>query len=321
MDWFKYDDNHLTVGRYKKVIPPILRTPTANKLFNELREKSMISWVDNIAASPSEYKNCPFEEVKNNPEVKQKAMNFWENKIIKGSGEFWEEDVNSCPFPEIINNPEFWEKALSESKWFPNWKAVPIDKVKYDPKIWKQIILKFPYGLAVCPIEEVKNDPEVIAAVFTYWKNFILMNPSRYTECPIEEVKNDPEVKQKAIEWWTNYVISAPEKWKECPFPEIKKNYETRKQLLLKNPDYWHVFYPSQLKELERDPDYWKQKLLRYPTEMNWKLCPFPEVKNDPEIYEKFKDLIRLNVIHANSNRLWSTRFNDNFISKLNPQI
>ena len=328
--WLARTDRNLTVGRYRKVVPDILHTTKVNNFFRKRREEAMQGAKDTILnAIENKWKDgtvawedCFFEEVKNDPEVLEEVKDDWKRYFNGAHPEAWKEYYKRCPFNDVIEDEELWKDlilgagrhTMIEPKVFDRFlESIPSENIKNNVEIWKKYVLNNPEFWEVIHLEEVKNDPEVMQDVKWHWEKVITQVPSKWALCPFEDVKAIPELKQASITWWKRYLIyKNPSAWKLCPHKEVKEDYEVRKNMLLNNPTSYRYLYPSQLKEIENDPAYWKEKLLKTPNELNWKTCPFEEVKQDPEVKRK---MIDMKVVPASTqNRLWSTAFNDNFI-------
>jgi len=318
MEWFGIQDDNLTVGRYRKMVPEILHTTKVNNYFKELREEKIIEQKNSVIRYPLRWELCPFEEVKRDPEVIERLKDYWKGVFLNELPAQWDTVFKDCPLEEWKNDPETWKNVIISGGFYDNWDECPVEEVKYDEDFWKRVAIKYPDSWEKIHLENVKNDPEVIQASKNYWIDYIKEKPmNAWKNCPFRDVREIPELKQMSIEWWTSYLTNGGgNAWNICPHQEVKDNYEVRKKMMLNDPTSYRHFYPSQLKEIESDPAYWKEKMIKEPSLRMWDNCPFEELKQDPEIRELYLSHRIIPASTEKEDRLWAVSFNDNFIGK-----
>jgi len=250
----------LTVGRYKKVFPKILRTPYANGVFNAGRK---ISWQNELETNPALWDSCP-EDLKSDPEIlqarKQGFINYltyqdrdweevpddlrsdpeikmaWRQGWVKGI----EKDVTTLKrLPDALkSDPEIlearrqgWIKASSRGG-HEFMEEVP-DDLKSDPEIFegwrhKWILISQTSGMSWKKIpEDLRSDPEIIEARRQGWIRDLHGRPNYAWKKIPEDLKSDPEILQARKQGFINYLTYQDRDWEEVPDdlksdPEIK---------------------------------------------------------------------------------------------------
>jgi len=248
----------------------------------------------------SYYEECPFEEVKNDPEVKAYAIKYWKDVVTKGPTK-WAE----CPLEEVKNDPEVkanaiehWRKSIPSRIYGASVAAVSRvydasyamdyerDSLKRAPSRSQESDLE--KAFEGCPFD-LKSDKEL-------WKKIVKTNIFFYPMAP-EEVQNDPEIKGDIVDTWKTMVKRDSTTWGEiCPIEEINNdvnfwaslsndvNYQKYPNQVFSSPDFWKVMVDKDIKNLQKcplkefqsDKSLWKRFVAKYP--FLYEKCPFDEI-------------------------------------------
>tara|TARA_R110000824_G_scaffold148242_2_gene317799 strand:+ start:2118 stop:4784 length:2667 start_codon:yes stop_codon:yes gene_type:complete len=296
---FNVDDN-LTVGRYKKIVPEVLRTDATNASFQDSRVLAFEHWKDTImdkeaGAPPShfpaflKYTNCPFKEVKEDPEVLSYVRAKWADRL--------EHDIHTianCPFDDMKNDPKIiklhsdyikreildrGDSGRSNIRYFrtemtnPNYIGHFID----DRDFWLEVTMANPKSYNDIPEKIEKHNHEFFMDYFIKMSladvSFIkseMHGSGNYRIWPyVKLILKDPR-------YWNTVLSQAPN------FEFINELYnivfakqafefltkETWLRILLLKPDF------------ESDKESWAYAKI-------YAKCPFDEVKVDPAVLDR----------------------------------
>jgi len=321
-DWAKKTDTtDLTVGRYKKVFPKILRTPYVNGVFNKNRIEGWVGrlierWDDPNYYNPATEDELgdymwyePPEDLKSNPDI----IDAWKQGSIKN----------------LIKNPIYaWEELLEEEKSNPDiidaWKQGLANKIckedmvnkesstigwvnaneelKSDPDLWIKILEQDPFNniWLRCP-EHLRSDPDIIQAKRQGWINLLTKDPGYFCVLP-EELKSDPEIFEARRQGWIKLILRSS---RFDVFSECEEDLKSDPDILAA----WKQSWIGRLKggdllewidcpdEFKSDPDIiwtWKRGCIEHLEEVPlmdkrwWSNLP-DEFKSDPDIIQAKK--------------------------------
>ena len=316
-------NEELSVGRYQKKVPPTLKN---KEIFNKCYQKMLTDKKAFYMKYPTYFEECKIKELINDPDIQQAHVNHYKDLIRKGDIGDTFGGMRSMP-QEALNDPEPWRTLLSREPRF--WKKCPIEEVKMEPKIfekakqyymdivekagsndnrlktipkefqidvlspdlWERKIYKDPLlAWEDCPVEEVKNDPEIISFVKKAWKDHIgrmgtWYVASEWKTCPFEDVKNDPEVLEKARNASIIEMKKYPPYYKNVPFEDIRNNQDLWDEILSMEGNAIHLTKDDIPYEY-KSPKAWKNALINSP--FYYDKCPLKEITNDPEVVQAY---------------------------------
>lgn len=218
-----------------------------------------IAWKEVALHNPREYNGLP-SEVKQDPEVVAKVLEYWKNYLI------------SYPRTNVVEEKNFPKEFQNE--------------VFYNPQIWNEILAKDISRWKECPYDEIKYNK-------TYWKDQLIEKGSLFLweECPLEDVKQDPEVRQALIESAKkNSLEGGHANSKNELAQEAYRDEKLWAQLLLEHPHYikGELFNRTPIPEaIRNDSELWSKLIVKYP--YLWNECSIEEVKQDPEILKAIR--------------------------------
>jgi hypothetical protein len=299
ISWLKDDVQNLTVGRYKKMIPSQLRTPTVNKEFNERREKEMNRWrgriqeaLRSVGDSLPRIEQCPFEEIINDPDTKEAYVKHWENKLLNHIAEY------NTIFTEMKAT---YDDPRLDAAFVTGWaNAIKDDDAYTDRNSMPPYMRDYSFDYDKMVPEELHDHPEIVAAEKERWVRKVVRNPLLNMEkCP-EKIRYSDEIQQAymSIEGWATVIKNDPKIYDRCPEelqkkPEIlKARYEGWLDLFTEDNATFEDNYQRAPKDV-RDSKRAKQARLTAWAVVVWRdisqyeRCP-KDIKNEKVVQENF---------------------------------
>jgi len=265
-------------------------------------------WESYLMKAPMSWNDCPFEEVKKNKKVIEKAQEYFIDRIRY--------DVRDYAYvPEDLKNGELHESAVFEFiehiKNDPTYYLSPnLESLRSEPRVldiareeWKTLIKHQPIQLDRLP-KELKEESDGGAIYRDIAKNTVMgwinsEDPvnSYYGEggyncrVPKELMEKDKDIFNAVIEKWvelirTGDIYIAKETPKDLlNIPQIIDQLKkTWKAYIMDHP---YSLESSPFPELQHDEDIWKSILSNeeFSGEF-WPSCPFEYIKNDPRVIE-----------------------------------
>ena len=119
------------------------------------------------------WKACPFDTVKNDPEVRSKIIEVCKEILTTPFHSPSPHPIQDYPFPEIQNDPETWTMYLTYYGTADRVNQCPFPEIQNDPEIWIPVLLRDVTKWSLCPVEKAKNYPTVKTKTMEYWQNQI----------------------------------------------------------------------------------------------------------------------------------------------------
>jgi hypothetical protein len=145
-------DRDLTTGRYKKLVPPVLRTTYVNEVFNVAREEAMTKWEEKLRGDYAKIADCPFKELVNDPSIKEEAYQKYKANLKKQPWDVANHYAMTTGFRKRLMDEGGWDDELMGS-WIQLLKESSIQELFYMPNIWGKHMH-----------HELSKDPNVIDA-------------------------------------------------------------------------------------------------------------------------------------------------------------
>jgi hypothetical protein len=178
------------------------------------------------------------------PEPLQNDPEMWKKYLISApAGNAWRD----CPFPEVKKDLEVLRALIPRLDLYEAQKIFVHEapkEIRHNPELWKMVLLKHPFLRNQCPLESVRNDPEVIEKATSFWRSSIRHKPKNreyfqatireWRECGLPEVQNDPEIIEKVKQayrgalTYTTDPVELRVIWYDCPFEDIKNDPSIR---------------------------------------------------------------------------------------------
>jgi hypothetical protein len=272
-----------------------------NKNFQEAHKEG---WKNYLIKFPEHWKNCPYEDIKEIPELKEKALEYWKSTISRNAVIY-----NYAP-EELKHDEELYTIAIaaaisyidtSPDKWNDLDKSLRENAtvIEFLKKSWKRYLNRCPTCLNKLP-DILQNDPIYRQIA----KNKVLELLSKYNvEDIYGKISNnipfylhtDSEIRQVVLNKWKEKLDIDPALLDNAPI-DIQTDpsifpiaIEKWKKVIISNPYRMHHM-PDVYQEAKNDPDIWRKILMDYRFGYLYEQCPFDNIKQDPKIKESVRE-------------------------------
>lgn len=199
----KDDERNLTAGRYKKLVPPVLRTPKMNESVQRAKEDAMSSWRAKLTNDYTKLDHCPFAEVKEDESIKEDAFNEFKKKLLSAPKFFTSKYGYKTGFSDELKRDPVALKALLTEGWvnvlsigagggdndWSSWHDCPPD-IRSNPEVQQALSLG---------INREISDMNKLINLRGFWDNISLIPDDPNYGLDMESIKKSFQEKAKNI--------------------------------------------------------------------------------------------------------------------------